>query len=372
MQRLEYLDSVRGQAALAVVWVHYFGGFGWGAFGSVKHTPLSVFFHGAASISLFFVLSGFVLSYRFFQPAHSSLTLSKFYITRFTRICTPFAFVLVVSKLCNDHITRNFTTDPVRTMWLRTIWDTAVGDSWWDVLEQIPLVTPDLNIDLVPQAWTLTVELQLALLVPFMILIIRRRTTWLLVFLGVCFGLLGLSMFLANFCLGVTLARHEEVIRAWIAARGRATILAISCLALYLYNFRAWQTQYKFGVKPASDGEILIMALGAFMFLALVLSIPSLQRVFMMRPLRNLGKISYSLYLVHFLILVQLAPLILTTINGFGFRGDIAQFIGFLLYTVTALIAATICYILVEKPSQRWGRKLAARYAILELLPPRQ
>ena len=50
--RLDYLDSLRGQAALAVVWVHFFSLFGYGYFEAARGTPLRAFFNGTAAVSM--------------------------------------------------------------------------------------------------------------------------------------------------------------------------------------------------------------------------------------------------------------------------------------------------------------------------------
>ena len=370
--RLDYLDSVRGQAALAVVWIHYFGGFGQGVFAPLYHTPLHALFNGAASIALFFVLSGFVLSHRHLNSAETSLSLASFYVKRFGRICTPFAAVLILSKLCNDYLSRDFLTNPPQSPWLLSMWSRADGLSWWETLEQIALVTPGIQVLLVPQAWTLTIELRLAMLVPFMILIARCGTPWLITFCIVSYWLFGVPVFLANFCFGVLLARHYDAICGKVAALSSTALVVVSCIGLFLYNFRAWPAEYKLGLDGMSDAENFIMACGAGVFLALVLGRPFLQRIFMSRPLRALGKVSFSLYLVHFLVLVQITPPMLAAINDLGITGQLAHGLGFCLYTIASLVLASLCYYLAERPSQVLSRRLGGYVSGFAVIDKRQ
>lgn len=101
------MDSVRGLASMVVVWSHFVLGFGLpGILEGMENTPLHIFWDGFASVSMFFVLSGFVLSYKHFNPGIATETaefnfrvIMAFYIKRIFRICLPFVFFLFVSFL---------------------------------------------------------------------------------------------------------------------------------------------------------------------------------------------------------------------------------------------------------------------------------
>ena len=101
-QRLDYLDSIRGVAAIAVVAFHYLSEYeppfsiSW-----LAATPLRAAWDGPAAVQLFFVLSGFVLALRYFRDGPvinvPSLHLGGFLAARFCRIWLPYAVVLAVS-----------------------------------------------------------------------------------------------------------------------------------------------------------------------------------------------------------------------------------------------------------------------------------
>ena len=78
------LDALRGAAALMVVWYHFFEGFAF-----AKGGAITTFNHGHLGVDLFFMLSGFVISYAYddrWQSAHNRLTLKDFFKRRLIRL----------------------------------------------------------------------------------------------------------------------------------------------------------------------------------------------------------------------------------------------------------------------------------------------
>ena len=78
------LDALRGAAALMVVWYHFFEGFAF-----AEGTAITTFNHGHLGVDLFFMLSGFVISYAYddrWQGAHNRLTLKEFFKRRLIRL----------------------------------------------------------------------------------------------------------------------------------------------------------------------------------------------------------------------------------------------------------------------------------------------
>lgn len=78
------LDALRGAAALMVVWYHFFEGFAF-----AEGTAITTFNHGHLGVDLFFMLSGFVISYAYddrWNSAHNRLTLKEFFKRRLIRL----------------------------------------------------------------------------------------------------------------------------------------------------------------------------------------------------------------------------------------------------------------------------------------------
>ena len=86
MRKIKYLDGLRGLAAFVVVFHHFILAFypalffgdnatphlraGLEAF--VSGTPINLLYNGNFAVSIFFVLSGYVLSYKFFVRKKSA------------------------------------------------------------------------------------------------------------------------------------------------------------------------------------------------------------------------------------------------------------------------------------------------------------
>jgi peptidoglycan/LPS O-acetylase OafA/YrhL len=88
--RLAYLDSLRGIAAMMVLIYHYIG-WKWGDEKSYHFA--SIVFNGSDAVSFFFVLSGFVLSYKYLQN-NQELLLKEYLTKRIFRIFP--AYILAV------------------------------------------------------------------------------------------------------------------------------------------------------------------------------------------------------------------------------------------------------------------------------------
>ncbi len=174
--RIDYLDSLRGIAALAVVFFHMNGGYSpffpmlppW-----IWKTPFHALVDGPAAVSLFFVLSGLVLSLKYLARGGFSLRtdLFSFVVNRAIRICFPFIAVVFLSFLAHHTISDRpiFWNVPGQKDWMKNIWSAPIG--FQDLLRQFFLPFPAPSSHLIPQDWSLTVEFNVSLLMPFFILV---------------------------------------------------------------------------------------------------------------------------------------------------------------------------------------------------------
>jgi len=138
--QLKSLTGIRFLAALAVFFYHYGAGFS-ERVGMPE--PLTTFLHnGNYGVSMFFVLSGFILTYTYDEKLSTKHELYNFYVARIARIYPVYLFILVVALPVLPHPID--TRGVVAVLLMLQSWTPAsslFGFTW------------------VVQAWTLSIEM---------------------------------------------------------------------------------------------------------------------------------------------------------------------------------------------------------------------
>lgn len=396
--RLHYLDTVRGFAALAVLWSHFALGFGLPGFlVQYQNTPLQIFWDGIAGVSMFFVLSGCVLSLKYFNPtvvlppSGSAFNIEGlrfdlneiicFYIKRIFRIFPPFLFVLILSILSFQYLYQIYPTAPDRSAWTYSLWKDAQISTPL-LIRQALLVFPETVHTLVPQAWSLTLEMQFSLMMPFLILAAYKSiviftlsviilSTIDLIFeslLGGHISILFISLF--HFYLGLLLSKYYRQLNLFICQAS----LCLKCFTvlsgLLLFSFRGSLFPLCSEFFPL-HAIPYCNALGSFLILLSCMGFTNIQR-FLTTPFFHFaGKISYSLYLCHVVVLIIITPVFIKWVNQSQIDGATSHILALLFATVTSLFIATLLYYLVERPSIRAGLSIIKWTEALFLLKGR-
>ncbi len=366
--RITSLDSLRGIAALAVVLHHL-----WllGAVQPVtpwqwrllRYTPLNIIVEGRQPVILFFVLSGFVLAHALMQ---APTPYPIFTIRRVLRIYLPFAAAILLSGACYALL------DPGEprpfSAWFGGLWRGGYSLSRLAGHLLMPGTRRD---DLDPVVWSLVHEFRISALLPVLLWSCQRRlgtmlaasvvVQWLV--LPFCLdpitgepcrawlscrpfwgagadgSLLVSAYFVCFFVLGIGIAVQRERLHQLFRNPHCKTLGVAVSLALLS------------GVAGTGD---LGFGLGGALLIVLALESGRLATALRRRPLPWLGRISYSLYLVH-------VPVFLAGIYGLG-PGLQPRWQPALLPVLPALalIAACLFYRLVEIPAQHVGRRLTA------------
>lgn len=357
--RIGYLDSVRGLAAFSVL-IYHFIGWKWAAELPTKLAFIVI--NGSDAVSLFFVLSGLVLSWRYFQSAPGSVpaevtwpTYRHYLVSRVIRLYVPF---LAALALHYGYIHRN---DPGSVL----LHDFLSNRYSW--FEEALLIRG--KHDHYMPAWTLEVEVAGSLLLPFMVLLLRHDRRLFLAFQVVLLALGGSLVFwgLFHFGLGLWLAYYYRVIaaydlrRVWWYPVRRAGYVAIFLLFSIRHIAPFWPIgsvfTYLMGLFRLDMFHF--SGLAAAGLLAIVINRPRLQRVLTIRPLVFLGTISYAVYLLHWLFVVFVMDHWAACTARFG--GEPRAYWVLLALTVgVTLAASTLFYYLIERPSIRLGKWVAA------------
>lgn len=369
--RLEYLDAVRGLAAMAVIGNHYFqayivprGQWLW------TNTPLHIVWDGFAAVSMFFVLSGLVLSMRHFRtsqtPDLSRFSLAGYWVSRICRLWIPYLTVLLLSAVIYWRLGKsNHLTSPRATPWLLDWWPGGIGMK--ELVREsflFRLKSPQ-YFALVPVAWTLAVELVLSMAIPVAVITASRGTGWLIAISLVLSLGLGLPYFF-HFALGTAIAKHfadlgrifEGSVTAW-------WIALVAGLGLYACRYSLWAVGLPETRQFVASAVWYVTAVGSALILACVISSPRLRQVLSGRVLRHLGRISYSVYLTHLAIIICLVPRFLHLLNRHSI--PCPWLLGLLATVVATMCVADLLYRLAEVPSMAMGRRLAARIAAITI-----
>ena len=362
MGRRYELDSLRGLAALSVVFYHAL------ALNSAEltaaiqlqpvngvvpqilaYTPLHLFWMGSESVWLFFVLSGFVLAR---SAMRGSFTWSSYYPSRILRLYLPVfaAIVLAWMTYLYPHV---LTPDMDQLL--------PVGYPPTNLLQDLTLVggtSTSLGV-----LWSLQWEVIFSLALPLYLFVGRR---WPIVSLvvGTVLCLLGwrynvpAPSFLPMFLIGVVVAVYWERISGFVGrAQNRrlrwniiaSVALVVGCTGMLAYYLLAphlgeWGRVATVPVTLASIALIIV----------LVQTWAPLTAVLSLKPLTFLGRVSYSLYLVHL-------PLVVLFIFMFK-PGPVSAVAGI----VTALGVAVVFFYVVERPAHVFSQKVRRRIALRE------
>lgn len=387
--RLSALDGLRGVAALVVVVYHTLqldAGFRSGIFRYRPHgtvatlftvTPLRALVDGSLAVWIFFVLSGFVLSRRFWRGDRTAW--GRYAIRRSIRLYVPVwgsAVVAVVllslRQLLADegHGVVDLAavgTTPLRlvtNLGLFGLTDSPVNEVWWSM------------------RWEMWFSALLPVVVGLLVVFgcgPRRRFSWTPALFGVvCIALVALQpaavktlhltpvetralRYLPIFGVGVALAAYEARIvasRWWHKpSHGWVTLVGALCLLGMRGPLGALRVDGHLEPRLGYGLANLTGLVGATMIVALFLGWRGGISALSKRPIAWLGERSYSLYLVH---------LPWVTLLAVGFSLDHAPLWFIILAVVSSLVLTAAFYRLVEAPSIR----LAARFSTSKRTPP--
>jgi peptidoglycan/LPS O-acetylase OafA/YrhL len=239
------------------------------------------------------------------------------------------------------------------TAWIVDMWHKYPLTSKDMLRESFLLDMPSLIV-LLPQSWTLSIELVLSLLLPVGLLLVDRGTTWVVFFSLLAISLLGVSMFLLHFLLGLTIARYYFPITQYLSGKTwqRRSLLLTGLL---FYTCASLLPKQLFGETITW----LCSGLGAGMILMFVLGSSDAQTALSIPILRQIGKVSYSAYLSHMAILICLTPYILKALEAFTENRFTLWLGGWLLTIVAVQCLSLLFYHWLEMPSMTIGRRIA-------------
>lgn len=351
--RYKSLDSLRGVAALAVV-VHHAAMMlytipfpTW-----INATPLRVIFDGNDSVLIFFALSGFVL-FLTVQKAEP-FGYVPYLVRRFMRLYVPFAAAILGSALL--YVLVRPEAIPGATRWLaHSSWQAPPSPSLvgWHLA-----LTDDGNLQGLDNVmWSLVQEARFSLVFPVLAWCVARN--WLVsavvaAFVSVAAHLVILHhaagwrydpaetlQYLFLFVGGAALALNAATVRACLERASRPTRIAL------------WVASFLLVAFPVKSVFGIVAYVAAISLVALCFADRDAKGALSHPALTWLGRVSYSLYLVHVPILVAAAHL---------FYGKLPLPYIVLGAIALSLVVSEASYRFIEKPAINVGRKFSATF----------
>ncbi len=316
-RHLDSIDMLRGIVALLVCLYHFTGGF-------LPETSLFryVFSKGYLGVEIFFVISGFVIPYTMYKSHYDWKQFGRFLLKRLARIEPPYwCSILLI-----------FIIDYFSTFF-RHYKDKVIHVDAKDLLYHFFHLNDFVNQPWMKGIyWSLAIEIQYYILMALLYPLICFKNKWMSITVLIVF-ILGrwlewdhtVFYYGCHFAIGIVLFNSHI---------GTVSDKLIWPMILILFGFTYWCFD--------------IYHLSAVVFAVLFIRFFNLA----IQPLKFLGKISYSFYLIHLQVGWSMIDACLRSYPN----EDPLQLI--LLSIPCVVIASYFFFILIEKPSHLLARRV--------------
>jgi peptidoglycan/LPS O-acetylase OafA/YrhL len=290
-------------------------------------------FHGGAAVILFFVLSGFVMGLNVdLTPGLTPKLFGEFILRRALRLY-PVVFVAILFAMVTSHY---------------------VFEHHFDVDETIDLLLLQ-KVDVDPPLWSIKVEAAVSAIYPFLLFIVMwggnaargliLPVTIFCYFMG--YGPQLILAYLSAFVLGLLIPYLGKDVMTGLGPKWSLLLLPV---AFFTYSSGNIIGYYQ--LLPPSP-PIFLQTIGAFYIVAFVLVWGDKIGWLDSAPLRWLGRISFSLYALHY-------PIVMSVSELFKDLPFWQQRAAILVTSVPlSLLIAAGASRLIERPFQQLGRRLA-------------
>jgi peptidoglycan/LPS O-acetylase OafA/YrhL len=319
--RLYNLDELRGLAALAVTLFHCCF-----AADFLPHDSILSEFaqFGDKGVQVFFILSGLVIPWSISLRKYDFKLVKEFLLRRFIRIQIPYAIALIFTILSYLYYINPSLQFDLKSLLANFIYLVPYTENSWI-----------LNV-----AWTLGVEVQFYLLIAILLPFfnskknIRRITLICLI----CMGLIP----------------PPNLVNAWHFFPTWAPFFGLGIL-VYLFH------SSKILTFECYLSFAIILCFVFFKYTYLLSLVYFLTTIFLLfcnsiklpSSLAYVGKISYSLYLIHLPIILIIGRILFDYNLSQKFPN-----LSVVILTLSAICLSILFYFLFEKPSLKWVKKL--------------
>ncbi|WP_460545764.1 acyltransferase family protein [Echinicola sediminis] len=354
------IEGFRGVAVFLVLLSHWI---------VIKFFPHLIFLKlGYLGVNFLFVLSGFLITEILFIEIYNDISpktiLKNFFAKRLLRIFPIYYLTILILGFFNSNESRELLP------WTLS-YTLNVGQVWFGA-----------ENDLFMHIWSLCVEEQFYLIWPFILLFVNKvNYKWLILFtlLGsVIFKYLAI-FFMGNYesiihsslfsaldalCIGGGLAYLKCFKSSLFDKISQIPSIVVLCLLITFWLTSYYEDYSYMVIKP-----ILNLFAGGIACIVIVKAVSGdqtnlINRFFKLKPVKYLGKISYGVYLYHWILFFLLMPSFKSFWNNLDFSGfgrfGIIQYnmyaFSFCFFLGLTVLLSTFSFYLIEKPILKFKR----------------
>lgn len=360
-ERIDWLDGLKGIACI-LIFVHHFclafyPSIHYGINVATKmngidislaDSPLSVIINGNFLVALFCVISGTVISIQIMGMSDKT-KISEIIVKRYFRLIIPLVpigilvYLMLKFDLFSNIDAVNYTNSP----WLAQYYNHSIG--FIQTLKLIFIDTLFYGSDILSNAYWMLSQLFYGTFLSIILSMISwklNKHTWIIYVIVA-------SIFITNQTLA--LAFIFGTLLAWLYKN--KSIIFNKYLGYILLIVGIFLGGYPSGVIPNNiysflNGETYITwhIIGSFLTIYGLWSSKLIQKILSMRIFKNLGSISYSIYLIHIPLLFSISTSIfISTINQ----------IGYFYSTLISLVLSVVILILISYFYNKYIEKLS-------------
>jgi peptidoglycan/LPS O-acetylase OafA/YrhL len=354
-RKYDYIDSIRCFSILGVVLVHC------SQWVAPRSSILSqIASQGARGVQLFFIASALTLflSMASRKEQKEERLILNFFVRRFFRIAPAF-YLAIIAYTAYDRFSPRY--------WAPN------GIEWWYVPLTVFFLNgwhPETITSVVPGGWSIAIEMTFYLFVPYFFLKLDDiRKTLFAIFFSIIFSRVA-SFFVVHF-----LSPHYSDDQKYIV-NNFSFLWFFSQLPIFLLGILLYHLTIKY---PSEDkrSSLVLLFFSLFLFLAF-LNVQTFYGLLQQHFLYGIsfvifclslyyspwgllvnsftvlvGRLSFSIYLTHFMILNMMRNIFA---NGFVLNGDFGFALAFLLVLSLSICISYITYNFIESPGINLGK----------------
>ncbi|PEB90186.1 acyltransferase [Bacillus toyonensis] len=363
-KRINELDSIRGLAAITVIFGHFCLMLP-SLPNSIKFSPLRFLWAGGEAVIVFYVLSGFVLSMALY---HSKTNYWGYLIKRFVRIYIPYYFWIIIT-FALFILFSPYEVTGLRD-WFYDKWQGPITKL--DIINHFVLLNNFFTDNYNPVIWSLAQEMRISIVFPLLFLLFYKQSWKKTILFAMSFSLIGIFLnmlhigkaegfyngyadtlhFTSMFMVGMLLFKHQEELTQLYRGMknlNRKLLIALGVF-LYLYSIMIYGISSNDTTFLLKDWGVVI---GVSIIIIMAMNNLKVKAILNKGVFVYLGEISYSIYLCHFPITMVLFKLL---------YAKIPTLFLLILCITTTILCSIVSYHLIEKKCINWAKQRTAKF----------